>query len=1341
MSKRIGLGVIIILGLLSVFLLASSLPALAGEDGGRAVFATAADAAEPAQAPLRRTVEASLGQIPLYFIENQGQIDGPVAYYVQGKDKTLYFTPQGVTFALVGQAVPSPDERRGENPADESGAGTLSRWIAKLDFVGASPDVQPVGEDETGAVISYFKGRPEEWKTGLKTYSKIVYRDLWPGIDLQYSGTVNRLKYQFVVHPGADPSQIRLAYRGPTEVMINEAGRLEVSTPLGGFHDDAPQAYQEGGRERVQVEVSYEPRPSADGHYAYGFHVGHYDESKPLVLDPAILVYCGYIGGSAADYGWGVAVDYMGFAYVTGSTLSTEATFPETVGPDVSHNGSEDAFVAKVAPDGSYLVYCGYIGGSESDYGWDVAVDDSAQAYVIGRAASSESQAFPVVVGPDVTHNGDWDAFVAKLHPEGTWLVYCGYIGGSSLDAAYGGAVDSSGRVYVVGDTESNQVTFPVLTGPDTTHNSGRDSFVARVKADGSGLEYCGYIGGSESDTGNAVDVDGSGGAFVTGFTESAQGQGFPVTVGPDSTFNGGVRDAFVAKVRADGTALDYCGYIGGSDFDYGEGIAVDGSGNAYVTGWTLSSGASFPVLLGPDLSHNGNEDAFVAKVRAGGVTLDYCGYIGGSESDHGRDIAVDHAGNAYVCGHTFSDEASFPVVGGPITYYLGNEDAFVAKVSPATTALDYCGYIGGSAQDRAFGIAVDPANGVYVAGWTESDASAFPVVVGPDTSYNDAIDAFVAKIVSPELRVTKALEEPPSGLAVVSDTVSYLIRIANTGATSITSIPLWDYYCPSCLQLSSWTIDPIQVDNVLGVVQWPNVLDPAVGGPGPLLPGDQMDLLLYYHAGVEDTMYWKEGGWIDYAPKGMPDFDQKQADWWEDSGYGTFWYYGGPVAAANSLWWFDSKFEPNPVPPPARSDGYSLVQSFRPWEYDDHDPANVVPVVYNLAGWMGTTPDWGTPLYNLVDGLRAYISTVGLGADYTVTEMPMPEFDWVEDEVRRSEDVILLLGFWQDVGGWRRVGGHYVTVAGIDSYYREIAFSDPYRDWAEAGNAGRVLPHPHGVFHLTEFHNRTSYASHDVYVTDYSPSPGGEWGPVDYAVECDQILNFQWQNEGDYPNEEWCEPGWEIFTEVEYAVAVSPITPTILCKPTDNIAVVGPVYDEHGLLVPEAQGHAQVRVNKAPILGAIFPSGGSGPTGDVTYFETSWADANGQADLKHCYFHIGASPSLLNNVTLMYNAVKDKLWLRDDSGSTWTGGCAPGSAGVMENSQAKVYCSMTSAYGSAETLYVNWAIEFKPGYTGAKKTGLKCKDRDKAKAKGKWMGTWTITPAAAPTPTPTPAP
>jgi hypothetical protein len=1335
-----------VLVLLSVIVAVWSLPALARESataGAGLHLAPSARVEEAsAEAPARgvnmgeSAVAITWGMLPLYFIENRGQFDERVAYYVQGKDKTLFFTSQGVTFVLANLPE-APNQGEDEGQAQRAAYGS-ARWVLKLDFLGADAGVQPVGEDETAAVISYFKGRPEEWKTGLKTYSRVVYRDLWPGIDLQYTGTENQLKYQFIVHPGADPSQIQLAYRGPTGVAINEAGRLEVSTPLGGFHDDSPQAYQEtDGGQRVQVEVSYELGPGTEGEQAYGFRLGDYDGSKPLVLDPAILVYCGYIGGSAADHGWGIAVDYMGFAYVTGSTLSSEDSFPETVGPDVSYNGSEDAFVAKVAPDGSYLYYCGYIGGSESDYGWDVAVDGSGQAYVVGRAASSESQAFPVAVGPDVTHNGEWDAFVAKVTSDGTWLAYCGYIGGSAYDSGYGAAVDGSGRAYVVGDTESNHESFPVLVGPDTTYNDDRDAFVARVNADGSELEYCGYVGGAGIDYGQGIAVDELGHAYATGFTDSSESAGFPLVVGPDLSYNGG-GDSYVAKVEADGSGLEYSGYVGGSDYDYGTGVAVDESGSAYLTGWTRSSGASFPVLLGPDLVHNGGEDAYVAKVRAGGATLDYCGYIGGSSDDLGRDIAVDGAGNAYICGHTFSSEASFPVVGGPFTYYLGNGDAFVARVRSATTSLDYCGYIGGSAEDRAFGVALDSIGGVYLTGWTDSDAAAFPVTVGPDTSYNDARDAFVAKIVSPELRVTKALEEPPSGLAVVSDTVSYQIRIENTGGTRIFSMPLWDYFCPACLEWTSSTMNPDLVDYALGVVHWPNVLDPGVGGPGVLLPGAEMALLLVYHAGLDDTMYWKEGGWADYAPKGMPDFDQKQYDWY-DLGAGTF-HYCGPVAAANSLWWFDSKFEPWPATPPANSDGYPLVESGAPWEYDDHDPENVESFVNTLAGWMGTAPGLGTQVYGLADGINAYIDHQGLAGDYTVEPVAMPEFGWVEEEVRRSEDVILLLGFWQDVGGWRRVGGHYVTVAGIDSENSLVAISDPWRDSAEMDYGGRELPYPHRLLHLLSLHNLASYASHDVYVAVESYSPGGLWGPAEYALDCDQIVNFQWQNEGDFPNDALCEPGWEIFTEVEYAVAVSPITPTILCKPTDNTAVVGAAYDEYGLLVPEAQGHAQLKVNQAPTLGAVTPSSGSGPTGETTYFTTSWLDANGQADLKQCYFHIGTSPSLANNVTLMYNAAKDKLWLLDDSGTNWTGGHAPGSANVLENSQAKVYCDLTSALGYGDTLYVYWAIEFKPGYTGLKKLGLKGRDLDKGKAKGQWMGTWTITAAAEPTPTPTAA-
>ncbi len=568
------------------------------------------------------------------------------------------------------------------------------RWVLKLDFLDANPDVKPIGEHPTPAVISYFKGPPEQWETGLKTYTTLVYPNLWPGIDLVYTGTVNRLKYQFVVKPGANPSQIRLAYRGATAVRLNEAGQLEVSTPVGGFQDDKPYAYQNVDGHQVTVDVAYavETSASADAH-VYRFHVGAYDPREPLVLDPAMLVYCGYIGGSSADFGEGIAVDGDGNAYVTGSTSSTEATFPVTVGPYLTHNGFWDAFVAKVNPDGTGLVYCGYIGGDRYDYSYGIAVDGAGGAYVIGWTESTEAT-FPATVGPDLTYNGQSDAFVAKVRPDGTGLVYCGYIGGYREDEADSIAVDGYGNAYVTGWTRSFEDTFPVTVGPHLTFSGDLDAFVAKVKADGTRLVYCGYIGGSGADAGSGIAVDRAGNAYVTGRTSSDQNS-FPVTVGPDLTFNGDL-DAFMAKVNPDGTGLVYCGYIGGSGTDSGTGIAVDGDGNAYVTGYTPSTEATFPVTIGPDLTFNGWFDAFVAKVTPSGTGLEYCGYIGGIGSDEGYGIAVDGSGNAYVTGVTWSTEATFPVIVGPDLTHNGGRDAFVAKVNPDGTALVYCGYIGG---------------------------------------------------------------------------------------------------------------------------------------------------------------------------------------------------------------------------------------------------------------------------------------------------------------------------------------------------------------------------------------------------------------------------------------------------------------------------------------------------------------------------------------------------------------------------------------------------------------------------------------------------------------------
>lgn len=678
------------------------------------------------------------GRLPLQFIPNEGQVRGPAAFSVQGKARTVYFAAEGLTFVLGGAGEAGP------------GRPDAARWVVKLDFVDANPKAAPVSLERSGTIVSYFLGEPGDWRSGIAASSRIIYRDLWPGIDLICSGTMDRMKHEFIVHPGADPSQIRLAYRGAESVELTPAGRLVVSTPVDVFEDDVPSAWQDVDGVRTGVAASYALRDLGQADVSpariYGFELGDYDEDLTLVLDPAVLVYCGYIGGVGWDEGKAIAVDGSGNAYVTGYANFAAGSFPVTVGPDLTYNGDpSDAFVAKISADGASLVYCGYIGGGGWDEGIGIAVDGGGSAYIVGDTSSGD---LPVTSGSALTYGGDRDAFVAKVNAGGTALVYCGYIGGSYGENGRGIAVDGSGHAYVTGETFSENL--PTVVGPDLTFNGSQDAYVAKVNAGGTAFDYCGYIGSWSNQEGRGIAVDADGNAYVTGNSASD----FPVKVGPGLEWSGGY-DAFVAKVRADGTDLVYGGYIGGSLEDVGLGIAVDASGSAYVTGYADSDEESFPVKVGPDLTWNGgSSDAFVAKVKADGASLEYCGFIGGAAggdlvfgNDRGNGIAVDGAGNAYVIGQSDSREDTFPVSGGPDLTWNSWNDAFVAKVNPFGTGLVYCGYVGGSNEDVGLRIAVDGSGNAYLSGYASSSEATFPANVGPDLTWNEGWDAFVAKV------------------------------------------------------------------------------------------------------------------------------------------------------------------------------------------------------------------------------------------------------------------------------------------------------------------------------------------------------------------------------------------------------------------------------------------------------------------------------------------------------------------------------------------------------------------------------------------------------------------
>src|SRR5208337_2004038 len=359
-----------------------------------------------------------------------------------------------------------------------------------------------------------------------------------------------------------------------------------------------------------------------------------------------------------------------------------------------TYGGNGDAFVTEINSTGSALVYSTYLGGSSFDGGYGIAVDSAGNAYVIGWTSSTN---FPTMNPLQPTYGGGtYDAFVSKINPEGSALVYSTYLGGSLLDSGAGIAVDSAGNAYVTGGTYSTD--FPITPGAFQTICShgcqfSSDAFVSKINPEGSALVYSTYLGGTSSDSGAGIAVDSTGNAYVTGGTYSTD---FP-TVNPlQPSSGGGFGDAFVAKINSIGSALVYSTYLGGSSFDYGAGIAVDSAGNAYVVGGTGSHNFPTESALQPHY-RGGDSDAFVAKINPSGSALFSSTYLGGSGWDEGRGIAADSAGNAYVTGYTESNNFSttsgaFQTVcndGSGCSVDLG--DAFVTKIkmlTVTTTAL-----------------------------------------------------------------------------------------------------------------------------------------------------------------------------------------------------------------------------------------------------------------------------------------------------------------------------------------------------------------------------------------------------------------------------------------------------------------------------------------------------------------------------------------------------------------------------------------------------------------------------------------------------------------------------
>ncbi len=668
------------------------------------------------------SVKASFMKTPLSFIKNDGQKDPSILYFEQGTGHITSFTKDGISFTLSKMAKVKDAKQTPE--------------VVTLTPLNASPFTIEAIDKREGKINYLIGNDSKKWKTNIPTYGAILYKNIYPGIDVKFYGTNSQLEYDIIVSPQADPSKVRFSYKGIEKLSLTPTGDLDISLKEGSLLQKKPIIYQSINGIRKEIEGKFILAGTA-----YGFEVGLYDKNHPLVIDP-VLIYSTYLGGYYSDDALGIAVDSSGSAYVAGQTDSNG--FPTQDPYQGAYGGGDyDAFVTKFDSSGN-LVYSTYLGGGLEDCVNAIAVDSSGNAYVTGYTFSTN---FPTQNAFQGSNAGSSDAFVTKLNPEGNGIVYSTYLGDQSLDIAYGVAVDSSDNAYVAGYTSSTD--FPTQNPYQGSYGGGTyDAFVAKLSSSGSELIYSTYLGGYDLDCANAIAVDSSGSAYVAGQTCSTN---FPTQNAYQGSNKGGC-DAFVTKFNSSGSALVYSTYLGGNHDDLAWSIAFDTSGNAYVVGITAST--NFPTQNayqgsnkgGSDAYHVGDYDAFVTKFNSSGSALVYSTYLGGSGYDEAFGIKVDSSGSAYVAGYTAS--TNFPTQNAyQESFGGGNYDAFVTKLHPAGNQLVYSTYIGGYDLDCANTIAVDSSGNAYLAGVTASDN--FPTYNAYQGSHASGYpyDAFVTKI------------------------------------------------------------------------------------------------------------------------------------------------------------------------------------------------------------------------------------------------------------------------------------------------------------------------------------------------------------------------------------------------------------------------------------------------------------------------------------------------------------------------------------------------------------------------------------------------------------------
>ena len=789
------------------------------------------DTEEAVDTENKETLGTYVSQVT-HFVRNEGQIDNDdVIFYSEGGPLQIAFLERGLQYVLV------------------EGEVGFSYFVS---FDGANgPTMEP--SEATDGISNYFRGSQESsWITDVPHYQRITYRNLYDDIDLSFHIEDGHLKYDFILYPSADHSDIRMIYSGPDISM--DGPELLIDTTLGSVVERAPISFLTDG---TPVPSSW--MISEDGVVSYS--VGRYDTSQTLIIDP-ILEYSTYVGGGGDDNGYSMDLDEKGFVYIAGMTYSNN--FPTSSGAyDTSNAGSGDAFVFKLNRSGDRIIYSTFLGGSNVDYGYGLDVDGSGSAYVVG---STQSNNFPTTSGAYDQQfqqtQSNKDVFVTKLSAGGNSLVYSTYIGRRGDDVGRDIVVDGSGYAYITGYSSRYwnwaQYNYPTTSGAyDTSHNGGGyDAVVTKLHSNGGSLVYSTFLGDNDDDDyGMAIDIDSSGNAYVIGYTDS---NGFPTTYNAfDRTYNGRL-DIFVTKFNSAGSALSFSTYLGGSGNDLGYDIEVDALGRPYITGSTTSTG--FPTTAnGYQGSYQGNTDGFLTLVASNGRSLVNSSFIGGTANDQGSALAIDNEEFVYVAGITGS--SNLPVTSDALySTRSGGYDVYVMRMNMSEGGgLNYSTYLGGTADDYLAGVEVDNAHSIYLSGRTSS--TTFPTTSNAyDTMYNNNFDLFASKIQFHDLtprnltatagifHINLSWDSPPDRSGGTHDFLGYTVYrgTSSSSLSPLAQVNSLNWYNDTIVQFSSRTFYyAITANfNVLGEGYPSNVVSAEQIVPAPPLnfeatPGD----------------------------------------------------------------------------------------------------------------------------------------------------------------------------------------------------------------------------------------------------------------------------------------------------------------------------------------------------------------------------------------------------------------------------------------------------------------------------------------------------------------------